>query len=156
VDGGTISRNHVFYYFNGHTVGDVGNDGPLKISYAEQLAQEKSLGGKDRFKNWQPIASADFDQNYQPINADFATTSSAYTVHSGDNLQSIAAALWGDNTLWYLIADANGLTGRETLKVGQTLVIPNKVTNIHNNSGTFAVYDAGKAMGDVNPTLPEP
>jgi YD repeat-containing protein len=156
VNGGTVSRNHVFYYFNGHTVGDVGNDGPLKISYAEQLAQEKSVGGKDRYKDWQPISSADFDQNYQPINADFATTGSAYTVRDGDNLQSIAAALWGDNTLWYLIADANGLSGREILKAGQTLVIPNKVTNIHNNSGTFAVYDAGKAMGDVNPTLPEP
>ena len=156
VNGGTVNRKHNFYYFNGHTVGDVGNDGPLKMSYAEQLAMDKTRSRKDTYKNWQPIASADFDQNYEPINDSVAATASLYTVRGGDNLQSIAAAMWGDNTLWYLIADANGLTGHETLKAGQTLTIPNKVTNIHNNSGTYAVYNAGRAVGDTSPTLPEP
>jgi hypothetical protein len=36
------------------------------------------------------------------------------------------------------------------------LVIPNKVTNIHNNSQTYRVYDPGKAIGDTSPTLPDP
>jgi hypothetical protein len=39
------------------------------------------------------------------------------------------------------------------LEVG--IAIPNKVANIHNNSTTFAVYNAGEAIGDTSPTLPE-
>ena len=35
----------------------------------------------------------------------------AYTVQSGDSLQSIAQMVYGDASLWYLIADANGITG---------------------------------------------
>ena len=32
------------------------------------------------------------------------------------------------------------------------LVIPNKVTNIHNKSTTFRVYDPNQAIGDISPT----
>ena len=34
------------------------------------------------------------------------------------------------------------------------LTIPNKVTNIHNNAGTFKPYNPGEAIGDTSPTLP--
>src|SRR5262249_2249121 len=36
------------------------------------------------------------------------------------------------------------------------LTVPNKVTNIHNNAGTFKPYNAGEAMGNTSPTVPEP
>ncbi|MDF0606906.1 hypothetical protein HZU77_014815 [Neisseriaceae bacterium TC5R-5] len=39
---------------------------------------------------------------------------------------------------------------------GQVLKVPNKVTNIHNNSSTYRPYNPGQAIGDVSPTLPEP
>ncbi|WP_431256773.1 hypothetical protein ACQ86G_18985 [Roseateles chitinivorans] len=55
-----------------------------------------------------------------------------------------------------MLADANGLSGNERLVEGQVLVIPNKVTNIHNNAGTFRPYNPGEAIGNVNPTLPDP
>ncbi|MDF0607197.1 hypothetical protein HZU77_016395 [Neisseriaceae bacterium TC5R-5] len=58
--------------------------------------------------------------------------------------------------MWYLLADANGLSGSETLVAGQVLKVPNKVTNIHNNSSTYRPYNPGQAIGDVSPTLPEP
>jgi len=29
---------------------------------------------------------------------------------AGDTLQSIAQMLWGDSSLWYVLADANGLS----------------------------------------------
>ncbi|MGI0118126.1 hypothetical protein, partial [Zooshikella sp. RANM57] len=38
---------------------------------------------------------------------------------------------------------------------GTFLTVPNKVTNIHNNSSTFRPYNAGVAIGDVSPTLPD-
>jgi hypothetical protein len=56
--------------------------------------------------------------------------------------------------MWYLIADANGLSASSQLSAGQRLIIPNKVTNVHNNTGTFRVYDPGEAIGDTLPTLP--
>ncbi|WP_281273195.1 LysM peptidoglycan-binding domain-containing protein, partial [Trinickia fusca] len=101
------------------------------------------------------MTSADFDQNYEPINAEYPGKSPLrYTVHDGDTLSTIARALWGDASLWYLIADANGLTSDNHLSAGQVLSIPNKVTNFHNNASTFKVYNPGEAIGDAMPTLP--
>jgi len=94
---------------------------------------------------------------YDPLNpATGAGGNSRYTVQAGDTLQGIASAVWGDSSLWYLIADANGLSGGEALQAGQALSIPGKVTNIHNNAGTFRVYDPNKALGDLSPTAPKP
>ena len=76
-----------------------------------------------------------------------------YTVQDGDTLQSIARALWGDASLWYLIADANGLTSADTLVGGQSLTIPSKVTNLHNTSDTFRVYDPNTSLGSITPGL---
>ena len=77
-------------------------------------------------------------------------------VKPGDTLQSIARQLWGDANLWYLIANANGLTADANLAVGMNIVIPNnQVHNFHNNSTTFKVYDPNLGIGDVSPTAPE-
>jgi nucleoid-associated protein YgaU len=45
-----------------------------------------------------------------------------YTVRSGDTLQGIAAALYGDGNLWYRLAEANGLSGNTALSEGQSLL----------------------------------
>ena len=104
-----------------------------------------------------PVTSADFDQNYQPINDTYpGLTPGSYVTRAGDNLQSIALGMWGDSSLWYLLADANGLKGTEQIAAGTRLTIPNVVTNIHNNSQTFRPYDPGLALGDTTPTLPDP
>ncbi|WKB56040.1 LysM peptidoglycan-binding domain-containing protein [Eleftheria terrae] len=155
IEASKVNRIHRYYYVNGVRVGDVGNDGPTRTNYVQALANR----GKEKpdYKNWKPIASADFDQNYEPISANYPRTApSSYTVRGGDTLPSIAAALWGDRAMWYLIAEVNGLSGTEQLVEGQRLTIPPKVTNIHNNAGTFRVYDPAEAMGDLTPTLPPP
>ena len=153
---GTIDKHHEFYYFDGKRIGDVGNDGPLKVSYAEELARDRNVSRKDAYKNWKPVSSADFDQNFEPIGPSYpGTAPSLYTVRTGDTLRSIALAVWGDGDLWYILADANGLSGSTNLVAGQTLTIPNKVTNIHNTSETFRVYNAGEIIGDTSPSLPD-
>lgn len=83
-------------------------------------------------------------------------TPGSYVVGTGDTLQSIALAVFGDAKLWYLVADANGLQGDGDLKVGQTLNMPNQITNIHNSFDTFKPYNAGEIIGDTTPTLPDP
>jgi nucleoid-associated protein YgaU len=37
--------------------------------------------------------------------------SSNYVVRAGDTFAGIAKTVWGDSSLWFLIADANGLSG---------------------------------------------
>ncbi|PKB13885.1 LysM peptidoglycan-binding domain-containing protein [Janthinobacterium sp. 64] len=151
---GNLEVAHRFYYLNGHTIGDVSSEGPSTISYAEELAQ-RGLTTPGGFRNAKPVSSADFDQNYQPINSSYpGATASAYTVRKGDTLGAIARAVWGDESLWYLLADANGLTISDTLIEGQVLTVPNKVSNFHNNASTFKVYNAGQAIGDTMPVLP--
>jgi YD repeat-containing protein len=146
-------RLQKYYYLDGKRVGDVGNGGPSRMDYVQALAQ----GGQSKTgaRSFAPISSADFDQNYEPINAGYpGATASSYVVRAGDSLRSIAAQVWGDSAMWYLIADANGLTGNEALTAGMSLTIPNKVTNIHNTSETFKVYNPGEAIGDITPNLP--
>lgn len=80
----------------------------------------------------------------------------AYTVRSGDTLQSIALARWGDGNLWYKIAEANGLSASSNLSEGQSLTIPSGVFRTRQAADTFIPYDAGKFIGDTQPTAVYP
>ena len=150
----TGDPRELYYYFNGQRVGDVGNNGTSDTDYVTAIAQRSAAQGSGAFRNGAATgtAFADFDQSYQPLNPSSSGTGSTYTVRDGDSLASVAAALWGDQSLWYLIADANGLSGTGTLAAGTTLRIPANVTNLHNNASTFKVYDPNKAIGDTAPT----
>lgn len=77
-------------------------------------------------------------------------------MQAGDTLQSIAQTAYGDSKLWYLIADANGLSGDRDMRVGQAINIPNRVAGNRNDYKTFKPYDAGKIIGDTTPTMPVP
>ncbi|ATQ79090.1 hypothetical protein CR152_24590 [Massilia violaceinigra] len=72
----------------------------------------------------------------------------------GESLQAIARTVWGDANLWYLIADANGLSGGEKLSANQLLKLPARVNTVHNAYDTFAPYSASEAIGTTMPTMP--
>lgn len=80
----------------------------------------------------------------------------SYTVQAGDTLQSIALAVWGDSSLWYKLADTNGLSASASLVEGQVLTLPSGVTRLHNNASTYTPYDADQAIGNTSPTAPKP
>src|SRR4029077_5136561 len=67
-------------------------------------------------------------------------------------LSSIAAQLWGDASLWYKLAQANGLSGDTALNAGQTLSIPAGVMSVHHSASTFSPYDPAQTLGDTAPT----
>jgi YD repeat-containing protein len=60
-----------------------------------------------------------------------------YVISSGDTLQSVARAVYGDARLWYLIADANSLGGSDVLSPGLVLIIPTRVESARNTADTF-------------------
>ncbi|RZK99123.1 MAG: LysM peptidoglycan-binding domain-containing protein, partial [Rubrivivax sp.] len=157
-----------YYYVNGTRVGETGPDGTGTVDYAQALAisagdtlpvqiaeikfpwrrkpipiYEKPAATPGFSYQHASLRPVNFDQSYQPITPTYpGFTSNGYTVSAGETLESIARSVWGDSSLWYLIAEANGMMSASTpLTKGQTLVIPNKVTNVHNNSGTLKVYD---------------
>ncbi len=77
-------------------------------------------------------------------------------VQAGDTLAGIALTVYGDASLWYLIADANGLGSEPnqalpTADVGLALNIPNQVTNVHNNAATRAIYNPSQIIGNTSP-----
>lgn len=95
---------------------------------------------------------------YEPANsgANIAAPT-IYTVRvDGEGLPAIAKTVWGDANLWYLIADANGLSGGEQLKANQVLKLPVRVNTVHNAYDTFAPYSASDAVGTTTPTMPAP
>lgn len=99
----------------------------------------------------------DYNLGFSPITANYPTASpGAYAVKAGDTLQSIAQQAYGDSKLWYWIAEANGLSSDNDLRVGQTLNLPNRTGTIHNSHTDFKPYDPGKVVGDTTPYLPAP
>jgi hypothetical protein len=140
----------LYFYLGGQQLGDVGDNGPSTTDYASAINQ-RGQTQSGPFIGGAPNPSGDFDANYQPVGPATSANPAGYTVLDGESLQSIAAKLWGDSSLWWLIAQANGLNGTETLIAGQTLTIPTGVTNVHHNASTFEVYDPTKAVGNVQP-----
>lgn len=158
-NGSTGDPEDYSYFLNGIRIGQVGNDYAGFQQYATLVnnrylspASGPFAGGSTAF------TYAEFDQSYTGITPDSpGSAGTAYTARAGDTLAGIAQAVWGDASLWYLLAEANGLTnGSVALDAGRVITVPAKVGNAHNTSSTFKPYDPNRAIGDVNPTEPKP
>ncbi|TXH72383.1 MAG: hypothetical protein E6Q88_06340 [Lysobacteraceae bacterium] len=121
----------------------------LFYAHGEEAAAVSSgvLGNNDRFNS-----------GYTPISAAYpASSASSHVVQRGDTLSGIAYTVFGDSALWYLIAEENGLNygpseALPATEEGRTLRIPNKVSNLRNNAGTFRPYNPAEVIGDATPT----
>jgi len=132
---GNQVKGQYFFFANGQMVGSFG-----------QLQS-----GDGSFK-------ANFDVNFSAISDSYPSSiPSQVIVQSGDTLRTIAARVFGDANLWYVIAQENGLTDPDAaLEEGSQLRIPNDVIALSNNSSSFKPFDASQALGDTTPTQPAP
>ena len=54
-------------------------------------------------------------------------------IENGDRIDSLAYKFYGDVTLWWIIAKANGIKGKTALEPGIPLRIPGNITQIIEN-----------------------
>lgn len=147
------------YMFGGRQMGMVGNDGTGNVDYATSIAERTETPGTGPFRGGATSGTvhADFDANFTALNGGTASAgASSYVASAGETLQSIAAQLWGDASLWYLLAEANGLSGSATLAAGTLLAIPGGVIGNHHDAATFKPYDPAEAIGNTSPNTPKP
>ncbi len=104
------------------------------------------------------VFKANFDVNYTPISSTYPSIVPAeIIVQSGDTLRSLAARTFGDATLWYILAEENGLSNPDEVLVEGTLLrVPNEVITLGNGAGSFKPFDMTQALGDTTPTQPMP
>jgi phage tail protein X len=74
-------------------------------------------------------------------------------VQQGDTLQSLAQRVYGNENLWYVLADANGLQADASLVAGSSLTVP-EVKTSSNDASTFKPYDPSEITGPTTPSLP--
>lgn len=146
----------LWYRYGGKQMGYVSNDGTLDTSYVTSIANRTAASaGNGAFFNGATTgtAFADFDVATDQVNSYHqGSGAGTYTVQQGDTLNSIAANLWGDSSLWYKLAAVNGLAAGAPLTEGTALTIPAGVIRDTNSASTFRPYDPGEIIGNVNPT----
>jgi len=157
----TGSPHEIWYRFAGREMGYTGNNSSEAAnnynSIADRQASSPSAIGTFRGGSTNAISYADFVNSYDAVTTtDQGSASGSYTVRGGDTLASIAAGLWGDASLWYQLAGANGMSANSALIEGQTLTLPAGVTKSAYNANTFKPYDPAEAIGDLSPTTPKP
>jgi len=107
------------------------------------------------YPNWTLVnyeAQADFSFGAQGINSQYpAGTPASRVVQDGDTLRGIAQTAYGNAALWYVIAEANGLSSDADLVSGQVLKLP-PVVDSANNADTFRPYDPSRIVNDT-PTM---
>src|ERR1044072_356491 len=158
----TGDPHEIWYRYGGRQIGYTGNNSSLESDYKttiEQRINTPFLAGDAPFRFGASTATsyADFGQSLDPINSySQGSGGGSYTVRAGDTLQSVAAAIWGDSSLWYRLAEANGLSGGSALSEGQRLTLPAGVLASGHSASTFKPYDAAAAMGELSPTTAKP
>jgi len=69
---------------------------------------------------------------------------------------AIASQMYGNPSLWFVIADANGLTAGEALKAGTQLLIPNTIQSGTITADNHTVYSESSVVGSTLPNLKSP
>ncbi|MFC4161877.1 LysM peptidoglycan-binding domain-containing protein [Chitinimonas lacunae] len=158
--------SHFEYDNEGHILSkyhDSGRDGEKPTISRYMYANGQAVG--ETFQNPQGVFSVILDEGRyattRKIDGSFPTGSTAdYTAQGGESLQHVAAMLYGNPNLWYLLADANGLSADSVLPAGRKLVVPNTVRANEANANTFAPYREGEITGgqlpNVNMPVPKP
>jgi YD repeat-containing protein len=148
------SGNSVIGQAIGQAIARAGNTAKAQYFFS---ANGQSIGSFGQLTNEDGDFEANFDVNFTPVSEQFTSQPSQVIAQAGDTLRAIAARVFGDPSLWYVIAEENGLTDPDAaLEEGKLLRIPNRVLSLSNTSSSFKPFDVSDAIGDTTPTQPTP
>ena len=150
----------VWYRFDGRQMGSATNDARGGGGdYAGSVDDRQATGGAGAFRLGAGggLYESEFAQGPAGIDSyETGSEAGSYTVRGGDTLAGIAQQLWGDAGLWYKLAEANGLGAGTALAAGQSLRLPAGVLRSAYSDATLTPYDHAGAIGDIQPTTPQP
>ncbi|WP_056004482.1 LysM peptidoglycan-binding domain-containing protein [Sphingomonas sp. Leaf67] len=150
----TGDPHEIWYRHGGREMGYVGNNGSASDSYFESIGRRATKPSET--STFSPLGGqshgSDFAETIDRINSyETGSAGRSYTVQAGDTLSGIADQVWGDASLWYKLATANGLGADSALVAGQVLTIPAGVVRSTYNADTYRPYDPTDVLGDLNP-----
>ncbi|WP_010604760.1 hypothetical protein, partial [Pseudoalteromonas maricaloris] len=93
------------------------------------------------------------EQHFKAPSQGDATPMARHQVGSGDTLKALAQLYYGDEDLWYVIADVNGVGLGSELQAGTMLDIPARSQNTNNHTN-FTPINLGEVIGDTTPAMP--
>lgn len=160
-NGSNGDPHEIWYRFNGRELSYTGNDSTDNLTTPISISDRRAVTGTGAFRNGGTTGISYTDStggSYEAINSySQGSAAGGYIVQTtGENLRSVALAIWGDAALWYKLADANGLQADAMLVEGQRLNVPAGVTRSSYSADTLKPYDANDAIGNVSPTTPKP
>ncbi|WP_235567826.1 putative Ig domain-containing protein [Lysobacter sp. Root690] len=132
--------------------GDQGPNNYMLVHAAGQQLAELRQGSIASFNN-----STYFTKQIQSLsglgNYD-AGDGSSVPVQAGDTLRSLAVRIYGSDTLWYVLAQANGLGNPDQELAAGTFITAPSTRVSSNDSNTFKPYNPAEAVGSTTPNLP--
>ncbi len=147
---GTRSSTHVFQQAT--PPNGIPKPNYLFVHAGGQQQAELAEGGTIRTSNGFSYSPAQL----QGLNGtgNYAAGGGKVTVLEGETLQGLAQRVYGSAQLWYVLADANGLSDpSQPLTAGTQLNAPS-VNVSSNDAGTFKPYNPNEAIGSTSPSLP--
>jgi YD repeat-containing protein len=163
IAGQSGNPHEIWYRFAGRELGYIGNNGTSAIDTSASIAERQSAApatnATGTFRGGRNVGGVytDFAKSYDPLSSyNQGSGAGTYTVSAGETLSSIARSLYGDASLWYKLAQANGLATDASLPEGRTLVLPAGVIRAGFNASSITPYDPGSAIGDTSPTNAKP
>ena len=153
-DGRVMSRREGTLNGSGQFQQPTGPDGSranyLFVHAGGQQHAELREGGQVRYQYGELTAT-----QLQSLNTGGYSSGGGKTlVQPGDTLSAIAQRVYGSSQLWYVLAQANGLSDpNQELAAGMQLSTPN-VNVGSNDATTFKPYNPAEAIGSTTPNLP--
>jgi YD repeat-containing protein len=148
---GTTDANGVFTQPDTYTGSGVKPNYEFVYAAGQEIA-ELAERGQTTLANGYILSSGGMS-DVAGLNA-YAEGGEKVAVLAGDTLSSVAERVYGNANLWYVLADANGLSGADAKLVAGTQLEAPKINVSSNDASTFKPYDPGEAIGPTTPGLP--
>ena len=172
--GGSIDDRMRYYAYNGDGAVMQRREGKINSSgqFVQDFDKEPDSAGTTRLIHAGGTQQAELRQanRYKTYNGSYVYNNQLQSLNglggyeagdaskvmplAGENLRGLAQRVYGSQSMWYLIADANGLSDpAQELVPGLGLVVPKAMVS-RNDASTFKPYNPAEAIGSTSPELP--